>query len=152
MKYILHPLLVICLVLLGGAAYLLIFSGGLLASGPSMEGRMAQASLDHIVSVTVVYDDDDYNEYLMMDIDLDTFVAATKKLHNDPGVNPVDGREAAKIKAIYVSYPRIDQYWWTAESLESDDPTAAHLITWGETVCHWNAPGTSCEKGIIHGL
>ncbi|MFH1315273.1 MAG: hypothetical protein ABIH67_02635 [Candidatus Uhrbacteria bacterium] len=149
MKYIANALWVIWAFGLGTAG--VVFSISCAGDPDSlMEGQMAQASLDHIVSVTVVYDDDDYNEYLMIDSDLDTFVAATKKLHNDPWVNPFDGREATKVAAIYVSYPRIDQFWWSAPSLQADDPAAAFLITWGKTECFWNAPGTSCEPDIIN--
>lgn len=70
--------------------------------------------------------------YIVLAEDLERMVIATKKLHNEPGINPHNGVKTVKIGAI-VSQPlkATGPYWWSTPDLQNNyDPRGARIWTW----------------------
>lgn len=89
--------------------------------------------LSDIRQVTLCFVGSTPTSYLIPAAEVDTFVAAAKRLHWKPGKNPHNGEEAAKVWQITVS--KLEQrgpFWWTVPDLQNNgDPRGAHIIDGG---------------------
>jgi hypothetical protein len=66
--------------------------------------------------------------------DVQLLVEALTRLHHDPGVNPHNGKKAAKLVRITVATPALgDGYWWTGPTLQDQGPKA-RTLGWSKTV------------------
>ena len=62
--------------------------------------------------------------------DVEGFVTATLRLHHEPGLNPHNGRPAARLIRLAVGEARLEEGpWWTSPSLE-DDAGRSRLVRW----------------------
>jgi hypothetical protein len=106
--------------------------------------------LSEVKQVTLHYVGSAAAKYLVLADELDRFVEASKQLHFDPGRNPHNNVEAAKIWRITVADLEFrGPFWWTVPDLQNnDDPRGARIIDGGternafidlETVNRWHA-------------
>lgn len=68
--------------------------------------------------------------YIVHKDKVDTFIAATKELHDNPGHNPHNGNKATPVHQIEVG-PLTQQgpFWWTTPGLQNNyDASGAPLI------------------------
>lgn len=67
--------------------------------------------------------------------EVDLLVAALVRLHFDPGVNPHNGRPAAKLFQVRVATPSLNGgFWWTGPSLKDDGAPRARCVAWSTSV------------------
>ena len=87
--------------------------------------------LSELRQVTVYFTDGrDAHSYLVHQSEVDKFVAACKRLHVAPGVNPHNGMQCAKACKITVApLCAHGPYWWSTPNLrENFDPAGARVI------------------------
>lgn len=83
-------------------------------------------------------------EHLVIESDVDKLVDASIRLHHDPGVNPHNGKKAAKLETICVSRLRASgPFWWSTPGLKKNsDPNGAVIFTWQPDHCAFPRVGS----------
>lgn len=81
-------------------------------------------------------------EHIVLSAHVDRLVAASKRLHFRPGVNPHNGNETSRIWRIRVSELRANgPYWWATPNLnENGDPAGAFIIQPSIAKTVWQDP------------
>lgn len=79
-------------------------------------------------------------EHMVLESQLDLFIEACKRLHFNPGINPANGVECARIWRLRVSELRAHgPYWWACPSLDSGNE-GAFTISAGVSKTVWMDP------------
>jgi len=93
----------------------------------------ATQSLADVRKVTLCFVGGGFSSYLVLASELDRFVEASKRLHFQPGRNPHNGVEAARIWQITVGeFELRGPFWWTVPDLQNNgDPRGARVIDVG---------------------
>lgn len=85
-----------------------------------------------IHKVILYFQDGKFGEYLIPKDELEHFLAASIRLHHDPGINPHNQAKTAPLKSISVAYPTLEgPFWWTTPSLQLQmNEPGARIISW----------------------
>jgi hypothetical protein len=71
------------------------------------------------------------SKHVVHESQVDVMVEASLKLHHEPGVNPHNGKETAKLREIFLwKLQRSGPYWWTGPSLHAGDKKGAAVYDW----------------------
>ena len=72
---------------------------------------------------------------------VDRFIAASTRLHHDPGVNPHNGQSTLRLNHIKVGRPDANTFWWSTPDLQRNgDPNGAAVYDFHTFTTVWQAP------------
>src|ERR1700727_2221724 len=99
----------------------------------------AKASLTDVRQVKLHFVGGKCDSYLILASEVDRFVEASKRLHFNPGRNPHNNVETAKIWQITVAQMEVrGPFWWTVPDLQNNgDARGASIIDGGIDRAVW---------------
>jgi hypothetical protein len=115
--------------------------------------------LSDVRQVTLHYVSGAPVKYLVLASEVERFVEASKRLHFNPGKNPHNGVETAKVwKITSAKLEFRGPFWWTVPDLQNNnDPAGARIIDSAreeqlfidhETVNRWHAEEAEAEAAM----